>query len=115
MLKNIVYLAAFTLVVIFSWVAFGLYNSWITTTINKQTQILITPIPASFDLGVIENITNRSVIQADLTSSRASATGAANIAPGTPTPAITNSPNATPTINPVLVGPGSTQSAQTKL
>lgn len=93
MLKNLVYLGTFTLIIIFSWVAFGIYNSVITSTITPDAQILISPIPASFDLDVIKNITDREVILADLSSNKVVSSQSAK-----PTPQIVR-----PTTQPVVI------------
>lgn len=66
MVKNVLYLAIFTFIVILSWIAFGVYHNHTASTITNDAQILITPIEPQFDNETIENIRQRNIIQANL-------------------------------------------------
>lgn len=97
MIKNIVYLAVFTFIIILSWIAFGIYHSYTTSTISSDTGILISPIPAHFDLDVVKNLKSRKVVPADLSAQSPHATGAATttVTPtqAQPTPTIAVQPS----------------------
>src|SRR4051812_17228223 len=101
MIKNLVYLAAFTFVIILSWIGFGIYHAYTSSTITHDTSILISPIPAHFNLEIVRDIANRKVIPADLassspvasTSSRKTPTSPAAATP-TPTTSLTSSSSA---------------------
>ncbi len=112
MLKNLTYLSTFTFIIILSWVAFGIYNTYTQTTINKDTQILITPIPAKFDLDVVNSITSRIVIEADLGSARKSATSSGVLPTAIPqilTPtAIPTPATNVPAASPIVTAPPAT-------
>ena len=70
MIKNLLYFAIFTTAVILSWIAFGVYHSFTTSTISTDAQILITPIPPNFDSATIGRVRQRKVVPVDLRKSR---------------------------------------------
>lgn len=111
MLKNLTYIGIFTFVIILSWIAFGVYHSYVTSTIGSDTQVLISPIPAHFDLTVVKQISERQIINADLGANSPATGGGKIITTPTPTP----KSQTTPTISPVLTQPISPQSANIQL
>lgn len=66
MLKNLLYFAVLTTVIVLSWIVFGIYHNITTSTISDDTSIRIIPIPANFDTATIDNLKSKEVIQADL-------------------------------------------------
>jgi len=110
-LKNLTYLSTFTFLIIFSWVAFGIYNNYTVSKINSGTKILITPIPSSFDLKVVENIKERTIIPVDLSQRSASLSSGVSQASSQPSPAATpvippplSQPSPTPVQSPIIQG-----------
>lgn len=101
MFKNLLYLAIFTSFVVVSWIGFEVYNSSVTSTITPDKSIIITPIPASFDMGTIISIKSKKIIPADLSQNASrSAVPVPSVAPqSTSQIPATNSavPNAIPT------------------
>ncbi len=98
MLKNLLYFAIFTTLIVSSWVVFGIYHSSVTSTITPDTTLIITPIPSSFDTKTINNIKTRQIIPADISLARsggvASKSGTPSINIPSPTSVIVN--NSTP-------------------
>ena len=112
MIKNLVYLAVFTFVIILSWIAFGIYHSYTTSTISSDTGILISPIPAHFDIDVVKNLKARKVVPADLSAQSPHATEAATTITPTqaqPTPTVPIQPSILPS------PPPASNSAQTNI
>ena len=100
MFKNLLYLAVFTTVVVASWIGFEVYNSTVTSTISEDKNIIITPIPQSFDEETIFSIKNKKLINANLSDQKASGSAV------TTQPVTTNSTtSATPTtpISPTIL------------
>lgn len=92
MLKNLLYFAILTTVIVISWITFGIYHNNITSTISPDTSIRISPIPANFDIETITNLKSKEVIQADLFAGPASSiSGTTNIPKITSTPTSTTS------------------------
>lgn len=89
-MKNLLYLAILTTIVVLSWVGFGIYNASVTSTITSDTSIAITPIPRDFNKSTIVSIKNKKVIPVDLSQKRSDqiivSSGAASIQPVNPTP-----------------------------
>lgn len=71
MIKGLLYLAILTTVVMISWVGFGIYHNFTTSTINADTSIAITPIPPQFDKRTIEKMKSKKSIDADLNKTKA--------------------------------------------
>lgn len=78
MIKNILYIAIFSTILVGALIAFGIYHNQVTTTIEPDTQILITPIPPNFDQKVIDSLQTRQIIQADLGQARSISTPSGN-------------------------------------
>jgi hypothetical protein len=86
MIKGLVYLAILTTVVMISWIAFGIYHNYTTSTINADTGIAIKPIPPQFNKKIIETIKSKKQIDADLNQTRTTTSI-------TPTPTIGPTPS----------------------
>lgn len=112
MFKNLTYIGIFTFIIIASWIGFGVYHSYVTSTIGSDTQVLISPIPAHFDLDVVKSISQRSVINADLASNSPVASSGAK---ATPSPTQALKPQTTPAVSPLPTLPTSSQSANIQL
>ncbi len=113
MFKNLTYIAIFTFIIILSWIGFGVYHSYATSTIGNDTQVLISPIPAHFDLDVVKQISERKIINADLAANSPTASGSTKL---TPSPAPTINPvQISPTISPLPTEPQSSESANIQL
>lgn len=65
-MKNIVYFAILTTLVVASWVIFGIYHNYTNSTIGLDTASLIKPISPGFDHGVIDKIHRREKIEVNL-------------------------------------------------
>ena len=66
MLKNLMYLSIFTTIVIIAWIVFSVYHNLATSTISEDTNVLTTPIQATFDKEVIQGLKLRKKVDADL-------------------------------------------------
>lgn len=69
-IKNIVYLAILTTVVVASWIGFSVHHSYTTSTIGSDTKIRITPIAPQFDKTTVERLRAKKVINVDLNQKR---------------------------------------------
>lgn len=83
MIKNLLYFSILTTIVILSWITFGVYHNYTTSTIAPDASILITPIPGRFDDVTIRRITTRRVIQVDLSQNKLEASATPTISPAT--------------------------------
>ena len=84
-MKNLLYIAVLTTAIVVSWIVFGIYHNSITSTIQPDTNVIITPIPGNFDLETIEKIRARQIVRADLSENSAVASAAPVIKRPTPT------------------------------
>ena len=66
MLKNLLYIAILTTIVVASWIGFGIYHNSISSTISKDTEIKIIPISPSFETKTINALKVKKVIKVDL-------------------------------------------------
>ncbi len=81
MLKNLLYITLLTFAIIVSWIAFGIYHSFTTSTISSDASILITPIPPRFDDQALERVKSRKSVSIDLGKSRSVASTTPTLAP----------------------------------
>lgn len=81
MLKNLLYITAFTFAIIISWIAFGIYHSFTTSTISSDANILITPIPPRFDDKTLERVSSRKSVSVDLGKTRTEASTTPRLTP----------------------------------
>ena len=70
MIRNLLYFAIFTTIIVASWLIFGIYHFTITSTINEDTGIIISPIPGKFDQATIDKLKTRKQIIVDLSETR---------------------------------------------
>lgn len=66
MIKNLLYFAIFTSVVVVLWIAFTILHNHYTSTISPATADSIVPIQPTFDTSVINTLTTRQRISVDL-------------------------------------------------
>jgi len=91
MLRNLIYFAIFTSIIVLSVLVFGIYHNGVTSTISKDTNVIISPIPPSFDEKTIKEITGRTIVPADLSQTRGNASASATpvVLPTVPVPTVT--------------------------
>lgn len=68
-IKNILYLAILTTVVVFTWVASNVWYSLVTPTTPEDTNAYSTPITPNFDAQTLEQLGNRIEVPVDLSQS----------------------------------------------
>lgn len=66
MLKNLVYLAAFTTFVVLVWISLSIYHSIKSSTITANVSLQIVPLPPTFDTSVIDGLSKRLQVPVDL-------------------------------------------------
>jgi len=81
MLRHLVYLSILTFIIIITWIAFGVYHNYITSTIESDAKILISPISGKFDVETLEKVVARKKIDADLSARKQEATATPTIVP----------------------------------
>lgn len=106
MLKNLVYIAIFTLFVSSLWVGLSIYHNFSSTTISKDLDIQIVPIADSFDVSAINILKKKQLIEVNLAqtvsspSAKTTPTPTGNAITPTQTVKISPSPTAAPSISP---------------
>ncbi len=115
MLKNLVYIAVFTLFVSSLWVGLSIYHNFSSTTISKDLDIQIVPIADSFDMSAVNILKKKQLIEVNLAqtvsspSAKITPSPAANIITPSPqaklTPALTATPSISPTPTTSQVAP----------
>lgn len=113
MLKNLVYLALFTLFVALLWVGLSIYHNISTSTISTDENIQINPITATFNIKAIDILKKKQSVPVNLSErmtpiSPVPATGSGILKPSvSPTITRTVSPTSAPIISPTPVATGS--------
>lgn len=69
--KDIVLLTTSMFITVFLWIAFNIYNTYVTSTINETLQTQTIPIDGKFDVESIELLKNRQIIEPDYSASPA--------------------------------------------
>lgn len=98
MLKNLVYLAAFTTFVVLVWISLSIYHSIKSSTITADVGLQIVPLPPTFDKSVIDGLSKRLQVPVDLslqiiaTKSAQSSISAILQPVQVPTPQVTEAP-----------------------
>jgi hypothetical protein len=105
-MKGLLYLSIFTAAVVISWIIFGIYHNNTTSTISRDKELIITPIPPNFDEETVNKIKLRKIVEADLSSGKRTASGSSTIAEEEPLPLPTQvSPTTTPIATPAVLPP----------
>lgn len=66
MLRNLLYLAILTTIVVFSMIGFNIFHNYTTSTVSQDTGEAITPITPTFDRGALEALRQRKEVIGDL-------------------------------------------------
>ncbi len=118
--KNIIFLLYSTLFFVIAWIVSSIYHIFSTSTINPDLQLIVQPIPDSFNQSVIRLIQNRKQVTPIYSINNPSATISANLSATLPISAssssllkdlntvennATTSANPTPTQTPVVITP----------
>jgi len=100
MIRNLLYFAIFTTIIVASWLIFGIYHFSVTSTINEDTSIVITPIVGKFDQATINKIKSRSQVLVDLSETR-NASGISTPAASLRSEALPNAIPTFPVVTPI--------------
>lgn len=61
-IKDILFLAISSFIVVVAWIGFNLYHTYVTSTITPELQTSITPITADFDTATINKLKTRNQV-----------------------------------------------------
>jgi len=61
--KDILFILWLTFLTVAAWIGFNIYHIIVTSTIDEELQIQILPIKPEFDMGTIENLKKRQVVE----------------------------------------------------
>lgn len=100
MLKNLVYIAVFTLFVTGIWVGLSIYHNFSSSTISKDLDIQIVSIDDTFDTSAIDILKKKQLLDVSLSQTVSTASGTLARPQSIPVTIITSSTSAKITITP---------------
>lgn len=100
--QDILFVLISSFIVVVAWIGFNIYHIWVTSTIDEEVQMQLTPIDPRFDTTVIENVKSRNQIEPAF-SKQDNASPAAVLSP-TPPPVSTPTQPATEDIPVTIQG-----------